>query len=178
MPSTTRPSRWFHVRLFPLLALVFIGLSSSCQSSRPRFSFQLAPHRMIPVAALPPVVEDSTAATAAPVANGNKAVVRKHSGVQTQIQTRSALVEAAVTVIVVQPPKVRPGTMHRRAFLGRPRATAEVGLGTTVLGVLGLVVLPVALIGLALSGGGLVWAIVAGAAALAVLVAYLDPFGR
>ena len=69
-------------------------------------------------------------------------------------------------------------TPHRRALLHRPHATAEVGLGTTVLGILGLVVLPIALIGLLLSGGGLVWGIVAGAAALAVLVAYLDPFGR
>ncbi len=71
-----------------------------------------------------------------------------------------------------------PAAAHRRALLGRPRATAEAGLGTTVLGILGLVALPIALIGLAISGGGLVWAIVAGAAALAVLVAYLDPFGR
>ena len=67
--------------------------------------------------------------------------------------------------------------MHRRALLHRPHATAEAGLGTTVLGVLGLVVLPIALIGLLL-GGGLVWGIVAGLAALAVLVAYIDPFGR
>ena len=67
--------------------------------------------------------------------------------------------------------------MHRRALLHRPHATAEVGLGTTVLGVLGLVVLPIALIGLLL-GGGLVWGVLAGLAALAVLVAYIDPFGR
>jgi hypothetical protein len=65
-----------------------------------------------------------------------------------------------------------------RHFLTRPHATAERGLGTTVLGVLGLIALPVALIGLLLSGGGLVWAIIAGAAAVAVLVAYLDPFGH
>jgi hypothetical protein len=51
-------------------------------------------------------------------------------------------------------------------------------LGTTVLGILGLILLPVALVGLALSGGGLVWGIIAGAAAVAVLVAWLDPFGR
>ena len=69
-------------------------------------------------------------------------------------------------------------TTHQRTLLHRPHATAEAGLGTTVLGVLGLVALPIALIGLAISGGGLVWAIVAGAAALAVLVAYIDPFGR
>lgn len=68
--------------------------------------------------------------------------------------------------------------MARRSWLTRPHNTAEAGLGTTVLGVLGLVVLPVALLGLLLSGGGLVWGILAGLAALAVLVAYIDPFGR
>lgn len=77
-------------------------------------------------------------------------------------------------MVVVQVPKVA----HKRGLFSRPQATAEVGLGTTVFGVLGLVTLPIALLGLALSGGGLVWAIVAGAAALAVLVAYIDPFGR
>jgi hypothetical protein len=53
-----------------------------------------------------------------------------------------------------------------------------VGLGTTVFGILGLIVLPIALLGLLLSGGGLVWGILAGLAALAVLVAYIDPFGK
>ena len=53
--------------------------------------------------------------------------------------------------------------------------TTEVGLGTTVLGVLGLIVAPIALIGL-LIWGGPVWAILLGLAALAVLVAYIDPF--
>ncbi|RIY12972.1 hypothetical protein D0T11_04385 [Hymenobacter rubripertinctus] len=55
------------------------------------------------------------------------------------------------------------------------QAAQEVGLGTTVLGVLGLVVGPVALLGL-LIWGGPVWATLAALAALAVLVAYLDPF--
>ncbi|UOR04659.1 hypothetical protein MUN82_17125 [Hymenobacter aerilatus] len=53
--------------------------------------------------------------------------------------------------------------------------TTEVGLGTTVLGVLGLIVAPIALIGL-LIWGGAVWAVLLGLAALAVLIAYLDPF--
>jgi hypothetical protein len=74
--------------------------------------------------------------------------------------------------VVTSAPMVR-----RRAWLTRPHATAEAGLGTTVLGVLGLVVLPIALLGLLLSGGGLAWGILAGLAALAVLVAWLDPFG-
>jgi hypothetical protein len=59
--------------------------------------------------------------------------------------------------------------------LAAPRHGAEVGLGTTVLGVLGLVVLPISLVGL-LIGGGPVWAVLAVLAALAVLIAYLDPF--
>ncbi|MBJ6108489.1 hypothetical protein JAO73_05675 [Hymenobacter sp. BT523] len=69
-------------------------------------------------------------------------------------------------------------TGRRHVWLARPRATAEAGLGTTVLGVLGLVVLPIALVGLLLSGAGLVWGVLAGLAAIAVLVAYIDPFGR
>ncbi|GAB3853227.1 hypothetical protein GCM10028822_21780 [Hymenobacter terrigena] len=86
----------------------------------------------------------------------------------------------ASTETITIPPlsTLRPAAPHRRPILARPHATAEAGLGTTVLGVLGLVVLPIALLGLLLSGGGLVWGIVAGAAALAVLVAYIDPFGR
>ena len=75
-------------------------------------------------------------------------------------------------------PKPYEISHHRRAFRHRAHAPAEVGLGTTVLGVLGLVTLPIALIGLALSGGGVVWAVIAAAAALAVLVAYLDPVGN
>ncbi|MFD2721049.1 hypothetical protein ACFST9_20180 [Hymenobacter monticola] len=66
----------------------------------------------------------------------------------------------------------------RRVLLQRPHATAEAGLGTTVLGVLGLIMLPIAALGLILSGGALGWIIVGGLAALAVLVAYIDPFGR
>ncbi|SDY37801.1 hypothetical protein [Hymenobacter psychrophilus] len=63
----------------------------------------------------------------------------------------------------------------RRGATDGAQATAEVGLGTTVLGVLGLIVGPISLIGL-LIWGGPVWAILLGLSALAVLVAYLDPF--
>jgi hypothetical protein len=95
-----------------------------------------------------------------------------------QKQPPVARVAAVAKATLVPTTLSRPAGMQRRALLHRPHSTAEAGLGTTVLGVLGLVVLPIALIGLAISGGGLVWAIVAGAAALAVLVAYIDPFGR
>ena len=68
---------------------------------------------------------------------------------------------------------------HRYArLLHRAHAPAEAGLGLTVLGLLAMVVLVVALIGLAISGGGLGWIITAGVAAGVILLAYLDPGGH
>ena len=71
-----------------------------------------------------------------------------------------------------------PTATHRRGLRHRAHAPAESGLGLTVLGLLGLVTLAVALVGLAISGGGLGWAVVAGVAAVVVAVAYLDPGGH
>lgn len=71
---------------------------------------------------------------------------------------------------------VKPAGQQETAKAASPQRPAEVGLGTTVLGVLGLVVLPISLVGL-LIWGGPVWAVLAGLSALAVLIAYLDPFG-
>lgn len=69
----------------------------------------------------------------------------------------------------------RPEATQTQRRLARPQQPAEVGLGTTVLGVLGLVVAPLSLIGL-LIWGGPVWAVLLGLSALAVLVAWIDPF--
>ena len=63
-------------------------------------------------------------------------------------------------------------------MLGRAHAPAEAGLGLTVLGLLAMVVLVVALIGLLISGGGLGWIITAAIAAGVLLLAYLDPGGH
>ena len=179
MLFATRP-RLLHSRLLALL-VVFGGLASGCQSSRPSFSFQPAPGRARAAMAAKPIVatQDLVAATVAPVAFASSTVVRAQSRTPTELRPHGRLTvvlpveSATITRTAVE----RPSATHRRVLLHRPQATAEVGLGTTVLGVLGLVVLPIALIGLLLSGGGLVWGILAGAAALAVLVAYLDPFG-
>ena len=177
MPAATRP-RLFSSYLLPLLVAA-AGLMSSCQSSRPSFAFQPTPHRAALVKApLPAATKpDSSSATAAlvPVAPASPAVTRARSKARRQ---GAAIRVAAVAKATLVPTFSRPAGVRQRALLHRSHGTAEAGLGTTVLGVLGLVVLPIALIGLAISGGGLVWAIVAGAAALAVLVAYLDPFGR
>ena len=99
--------------------------------------------------------------------------------------TRTVTVTAAsrapetIAATQVAPSRTLEGPrLLRRSLLHRAQAPAEAGLGTTVFGILGLITLPIALLGLLLSGGGLVWGIVAGAAALAILVAWLDPFGR
>ncbi|MFC6225537.1 hypothetical protein ACFP2F_19985 [Hymenobacter artigasi] len=178
MLFATRP-RLFHSRLLALL-VVAGGLASGCQSSRPSFSFQPAPGRARAVDLEQPAATETKVIAArepisAVVASRPAVVQRVRQQPQTEIQ--QAPKQAVVTPenLTVARASVVP---HRRPLLGRAHATAEAGLGTTVLGVLGLVVLPIALIGLAISGGGLVWGIVAGAAALAVLVAYIDPFGR
>ncbi len=177
MPAAT-PLRLFSPH-FALLLAIFAGLASSCQSSRPGFAFQPAPGRpaRVTTAASLAAPPDSVGATAATVTGAHSPQRPAQARSQERRLAPAARV-AAVAKAALVPKTARSATGKRRVLLQRPHGTAEVGLGTTVLGVLGLVALPIALIGLAISGGGLVWAIVAGAAALAVLVAYLDPFGR
>lgn len=179
----TTPSRLFGFQWLAAL-VVFAGLASGCQSSRPSFSFQPAPGRVRPatVAMRPPT---ATASAETPVAPAPAAATAQpvnhrltgHVPHRLKPPTQPAVGQGG-SMPNARPLVKRVATLRPRVLLGRPHATAEAGLGTTVLGVLGLVVLPIALIGLAISGGGLVWGIVAGMAALAVLVAYLDPFGR
>ncbi|GAB3586199.1 hypothetical protein [Hymenobacter daeguensis] len=161
------------------LLVVFLGLLSGCQSSRPGFSFQPAPQRPARVettaapAATPAAV--GTAVAGAPAAQPLPPQLRGQRKARRQA---SAARVAAIAKAVLAPKIGRAALLPRRALLQRPHATAEAGLGTTVLGVLGLIALPIAAVGLILSGGGLGWIIVGGLAALAVLVAYIDPFGR
>lgn len=176
MPFTTR----FLLFRFRLLALLMAGtaLASSCQSSRASFSFQAAPHRAVhvPTRSLTTATTDSVAASAVAAA----VLPAAPPTVRAQVRRQGPQVRRTRTIAKRQTACVRARAGHPappRPWLHRPKATAEAGLGTTVFGVLGLVLLPIALLGLALSGGGLVWGIIAGAAALAVLVAYLDPFG-
>lgn len=167
----------------PLLALLLVagGLASSCQSSRPSFSFQpglgLQPRHEASSRAPAPNAPDAPSTAAAqtePAAAPSNSPPAAPNRRRDQPRHRLAAIAAPPSTAR---PAARPAAPHRRPLLARPHAAAEAGLGTTVLGVLGLVVLPIALLGLLLSGGGLVWGVVAGAAALAVLVAYLDPFG-
>ena len=173
MLFSTHP-RLFRARILALL-IFFAGLASGCQSSRPSFSFQPAPGRVRPgLTTLPVAVEDSVGAGATSTTIPPNFGVEIQPRKQRRRQLQPAPAIAAQILAVAAKSKA---VTHHRALLHRPHATAEMGLGTTVLGVLGLIILPIALVGLLLSGG-LVWGIVAGLAALAVLVAYLDPFGR
>ena len=162
------------------LALCLGCLGTSCQSVRMGYAWQLIPSTTARPADLAPYTP--TTANTAPqpaTAMARTAPVmattprarrtfqasqqhRRHVGTQRQ----QAIVSRRPHILTRVPARLRVA----------PQAPAETGLGTTVFGILGLLALPIGLIGLAL-GGGLVWAIIAGAGALAVLVAWLDPFG-
>ena len=158
---------------FALLALVFGGLGSGCQSTRGGYSFQPIASTTVAATTVAALQPQNIATAAAPEALAATVAPRPYGTRPVMAPTRPGRQLATAT------PHYLAATtrQHPWRLRHRPQGTAEVGLGTTVLGVLGLVALPIALIGLLLSGGGLVWGIVAGAAALAVLVAYLDPFG-
>lgn len=175
MPTSALASRraWHFIVSAVLLLLV-----TGCQSTRVAYRFQppagTSPRQL---AATPP---DSGAWAVAP-ASAPQAVLARAGNTkrvqparrQLRQQLRRAVAQAVARPAVSFRPKSAAQQVRRVAG---PRHTTEVGLGTTVLGVLGLVVLPVALLGL-LIWGGPVWAVLAALAALAVLVAYLDPFG-
>ncbi|WP_185816821.1 hypothetical protein [Hymenobacter metallilatus] len=159
-----------------LLPVVTIGLlAASCRSSQSAYQFR-------PATDITPrhLVATDSAARLGGVAVEKPMpaqVKRRASGKANHTSRRLVRpLRRAVALVgtkgVVGPGKPAAQAVRRTAG---PRQPTEVGLGTTVLGVLGLVVLPVSLLGL-LIWGGPVWAILAGLAALAVLVAYLDPF--
>jgi len=178
MPSPTHP-RFSSTCWLVLAGLALLGPGTGCQSARPAFLFQPAAAAAVGRAEAPPAATNApapappktAATTAAPAPRSARSLGQRQRRVEAARRLRPVAAAGATRVAPPQP-------THRRPWRQRPQAPAEAGLGTTVLGVLGLVVLPIALIGLALSGGGLVWAIVAGAAAVAVLVAYLDPDKR
>ncbi|TGD77921.1 hypothetical protein [Hymenobacter wooponensis] len=162
------------------LALMLLTLASGCRSGQSAFQFRPAPTvaaRPVPAPVVDavPVVVAEVPAPAKPVAAPQAVEPAPLRPRHLRQQLRRAVAQAVAPRQLLKPLLAKPAAQGVRRAAG-PRHTAEVGLGTTVLGVLGLVVLPISLIGL-LIWGGPVWAILAGLAALAVLVAYLDPFG-
>jgi hypothetical protein len=180
MPVSTVPAR--RARFFSGYSLLLIVLlAASCRSSQSAYQFRPAPAAQRPMTAearpaiTPPEASSQVIATAEPVAE-RRPTTRQQTKRKPQL-VRQQLRRAVAQVGLAQTPRLRAGKSAGQAARSTagPRHITEVGLGTTVLGVLGLVVLPLSLIGL-LIWGGPVWAVLAGLAALAVLIAYLDPF--
>ncbi|WP_022825623.1 hypothetical protein [Hymenobacter norwichensis] len=177
-PASVRLSR--HLTRLSLAVLVLL-LAASCHSTQVAYQFRPAPSYATSNAATK-VAPDSVmisalvAVTAATPATA--APVTASKPVQASLQPARQIRRVVAYKIGQQLTRATASRsaaqrMHQAA---RPHQMEEVGLGTTVFGVLGLIVLPISLIGL-LIWGGPIWAILAGLSALAILIAYLDPFG-
>lgn len=184
--------RLFLPRRFPVqlwLYGVLLTVAAGCRSASVAYYFR--PPAPLPTAlraATPQSTTAPEAAPAAPAASGEALARPPQSVAERRIRLAQPLAKAVAQVA----PRFlyKSGAMQAHASQRKlrqapfspvrhtslsPQRPAEVGLGTTVLGVLGLIVLPLSLIGL-LVWGGPVWAILAGLSAVAVLVAWLDPF--
>lgn len=177
MRFSTRASLFFRFRM-AFLALAFAGLGTGCQSAKSTFSFQPAPgavHQAQTITMAP----TATVLEAAPEAAGPAKTPQGKPGprLQKRVRPHGQLQPRRLAMVEALRRSVRPAPALRRHLVARHRPAAESGLGLTVLGLLAMVTLVVALIGLLISGGGLVWAAIAVVAALVVLLAYLDPKG-
>ncbi|WP_156109106.1 hypothetical protein [Hymenobacter sp. APR13] len=165
-----------------LSALLVLGATASCSSSQSAFRFRPASSERVPasVAVVSAEPEAAVLPSETPVAaQAPKPPMRAAATARLRRLARPvaawAHVPAASAAQAAPRARASAATARvRRAFA--PQRPAEVGLGTTVLGVLGLIVLPLSLLGL-LIWGGPVWLVLAGLSALAVLIAYIDPFG-
>jgi hypothetical protein len=156
--------------------LAFTTLATSCQSSRPAFSFQPTPQLIAAVDVSVRTALVDSVSVVAEVSSAPNADALIHKPQKRQPATKLGM--ALHSVVAMPQLARRPLLAHRRALLNRSHDTADAGFGLTVLGLLGLIGVVVGLVGLILSGGSLGWIIVLGASALAVLIAYIDPHGR
>ncbi|NVO84957.1 hypothetical protein [Hymenobacter terrestris] len=181
MSSFIAPARRFLI--YCCAAAGLLTAAASCRSAQSAYQFRPGPavaHAPRPTAAtqLPPAETPASVAVASNTTAARPATTRM---VRRPVDRRNKLIASYLSKKM--PPMGRLAHMAAlrpvRRSVGATdgaQAVAEVGLGTTVLGVLGLIVGPISLIGL-LIWGGPVWAVLLGLSALAVLVAYLDPFG-
>ncbi|MDF7812469.1 hypothetical protein [Hymenobacter sp. YC55] len=158
-------------------ALLVLAFTASCSSTQPAYLFQ--PTASSPVTQ-PATVATEAATVVAPEATPEPVLAaptrRLHRLKPRQLrQTLRTAVAQGLVRMSATPQASRSATQAVRHKAGAARKPAEVGLGTTVFGILGFLAVPIGLIGLAL-GGGLVWGILAAAGALAILIAWLDPF--
>ncbi|RPD49315.1 hypothetical protein DNI29_00480 [Hymenobacter sediminis] len=178
MPAVLLPGRRPRLLLHLWLASLVL-LAASCRSSQTAYRFRpgatTVASRAVPADSS---VTPSQATASLPVTALHQATIRPPRRAPVASRPLQRQMRQAIAQVAAKAPKQSfSGRSSEQAVkhVAKPRRAAEAGLGTTVLGVLGLVVLPIALLGL-LIWGGPVWAILGGLAALAVLIAYLDPF--
>lgn len=158
-------------------ALFVLAFTASCSSTQPAFHFRPTASSPVtqPGAVAPEAVTATTPeVTPEPVLAAPTPRQRRLKPRQLRQTLRTAVAQGLVRA-QVSPQASRSATQAVRHKAGVARKPTEVGLGTTVFGILGFLAVPIGLIGLAL-GGGLVWGILAAAGALAILIAWLDPF--
>ncbi|QNE41356.1 hypothetical protein F1C16_18235 [Hymenobacter sp. NBH84] len=161
-----------------LVGFVLLTLAVGCQSARPTpTAYQV--RLTEPAVALAPTPPTLTPTAETPSATAEPLPIDTSPKSRAKARASHPTTQPkALTTATKRLPQRLARAVGRTAVkhpAGVHRNTTEVGLGTTVLGVLGLIVAPIALIGL-LIWGGLVWAILLGLAALAVLIAYIDPY--
>ncbi|WP_375418870.1 hypothetical protein [uncultured Hymenobacter sp.] len=179
VPFPTPP--WQPIRLLLLLLLTGAG----CQSARTAFEFQ--PPTSVPPAASVPAGAAPRSAHSQPdgsvLSSPALARLAPRPAGRPQFQLRRR-----VAALVAQPvSSLRHNQKHKQLTASlRPRPTrhhanpapaavAENGLGTTFIGILGIVLLAVGLVGLLLAGWGVFgWLAVAGAVGL--LISILAPY--
>ncbi len=175
-------THWFTQAQTGAKTLVVLGLAAllaNCQSARSSYYFQPGPRTVAAAVDVRPT-PTPTEVLGEAVAPAEVLVLHPAVKAQRRQQRRWHRGTSAARVTPTAFASVKASSRRlaqRHPQRMKPLAPAEAGLGTTVLGMLGLVALPVGLLGLVL-GGGLVWGIVAGLGAVAVLVAYLDPDKR
>lgn len=186
MPLLPYPFLLRRLLLFLILALV----SAGCQSGRPAFQFQ-PPARMMRItspsaADQKPLVEGrpelaadmlpaAKAAASAPIISAKAAPRAARPRLR---NLRTSFASGQITTV-----RVARRVRNLARLAGRPHrpalAPAENGLGSTFIGILGIVALLVGLIGLIFAGWGFFgWLAVAGAVALfiSILAPYISGY--
>ena len=158
-------------------ALLVLAFTASCSSTHSAYLFRpTASSPVTPPDIVATEVVKVAAPKAAPVPVPAAPTRRQRQLKPRQLrQTLRLAVAQGLVRAQASTPISRPATQAVRHQARAARKPAEVGLGTTVFGILGFLAVPVGLIGLAF-GGGLVWGIIAAAGALAILIAWLGPF--
>ena len=167
------------------MGLLVLGLAAGCRSTQTVYRVTPAVGVAVATPAVPaagergtapaPTIGEPSSAPAAPV-TAQSLGSRPHRAVAPRRLRAAATAPAPAIAGAVRALKSNPRLLRAVRRAAAPPNTAESGLGTTFLGILGILAIPVGLIGLLLSGGALAWGIVAVVGGLLLLNAIFEPF--